>query len=261
MAYLLVRNGTLIDGRGGKPLPNAAVLIEDNKIRAVGTADAITLPNADIKTVDAKGGTILPGLIDAHVHITMEMSSPQKMMVTPFSLHFYQSVNYMRRTLDAGITSVRDAGGADLGVKQAVEQGIVPGPRMQISVTVLGITGGHVDGWMPSGATLDLFPPYPGSPSGICDGVEEVRKKVREVLRAGAEVVKICSTGGVLSPTDHPEFTQFSPGRAGGDRAGSRLSSRHEGDVARAGFGRHQERGARRDSLHRARDFPGRRGD
>ncbi|MBZ0278318.1 MAG: amidohydrolase family protein, partial [Anaerolineae bacterium] len=106
---------------------------------------------------------------------------------------------------------VRDAVGADLGVKQAVEQGLILGPRMQISISVLGITGGHTDGWMPSGAAYNLFPAYPGNPDGICDGVEEVRKKVREVLRAGAEVVKICSTGGVLSPTDHPEFTQFSP--------------------------------------------------
>ena len=211
MAYVLVRNGTLIDGTGGKPLKNAAVLIEDNKIRGVGTADSIRLPNAPITNLDAKGGTILPGLIDTHVHITMEIDNPQRAMQTPFSMKFYKSVNYMRRTLDAGITTVRDAGGADLGVKQAVEQGVVPGPRMQISITVLGITGGHTDGWMPSGLNYDLFPAYPGNPSGICDGVEEVRKKVREVLRAGAEVIKICSTGGVLSPTDHPEFTQFSP--------------------------------------------------
>jgi imidazolonepropionase-like amidohydrolase len=211
MAFTLIRNGTLIDGNGGKPLPNAAVLIEDNRIRAVDNANSIRLPNAPITTLDAKGGTILPGLIDTHVHLMMEVGSIAEMITTPFSMAFYKSVNYMRRTLDAGITTVRDAGGADLGVKQAVEQGIVPGPRMQISITVLGITGGHTDGWMPSGASMDFFPPYPGNPSGICDGVEEVRKKVREVLRAGAEVVKICSTGGVLSPTDHPEFTQFSP--------------------------------------------------
>lgn len=211
MSYTLVRNGTLIDGNGGKPLPNAAVLIEDNKIRAVGTASSISLPNAPFTTLDAQGGTILPGLIDSHVHLMLQMDSVPKMMQTPFSMAFYNSVNYMRRTLDAGITTVRDAGGADLGVKQAVEQGVVAGPRMQISISVLGITGGHADGWMPSGTNFDLFPAYPGNPSGICDGVEEVRKKVREVLRAGAEVIKICSTGGVLSPTDHPEFTQFSP--------------------------------------------------
>jgi imidazolonepropionase-like amidohydrolase len=132
-------------------------------------------------------------------------------VTTPFSLNFYKAIAHMRATLDAGVTTVRDAGGADLGVKTAIEQGLVEGPRMQISITVLGITGGHTDGWMPSGMNLSLFPAYPGNPDGICDGVEEVRKKVREVLRSGAEVIKVCSTGGVLSPTDHPEFTQFTP--------------------------------------------------
>jgi imidazolonepropionase-like amidohydrolase len=126
-------------------------------------------------------------------------------------LRFYNSVAYMRHTLDAGITSVRDAGGADIGLKQAVETGIVPGPRMQISIVMLSTTGGHGDEWMRSGDSYHLFPPYPGFPEAVCDGVEGVRKKVREVLRSGAEVVKIASTGGVLSATDHPEYTQFSP--------------------------------------------------
>jgi imidazolonepropionase-like amidohydrolase len=80
---------------------------------------------------------------------------------------------------------------------------------MQISISVLTITGGHGDSWLPSGNDLGLFAEYPGFPNGRCDGVAEVRKKVREVLRAGADVIKVCSTGGVLSPTDHPEFTQF----------------------------------------------------
>src|SRR5215213_3049712 len=154
MSYTLIRNGTLIDGNGGKPIPNAAVLIEDNKIRSVGTADSIRLPNASITTLDAKGGTILPGLIDTHVHLMMEIEATDKAMQEPFSMKFFKSTQYMRRTLDAGITTVRDAGGADLGVKQAVEQGIVSGPRMQISISVLGITGGHTDGWMPSGVTF-----------------------------------------------------------------------------------------------------------
>jgi imidazolonepropionase-like amidohydrolase len=88
-----------------------------------------------------------------------------------------------------------------------VEQGLIVGPRLQISITALSTTGGHGDSWMPSGVSLDVA--YPGCPSGICDGVEQVRQKVREVLRAGAEVVKVCTTGGVLSPTDHPEATQF----------------------------------------------------
>lgn len=209
MAHTLIHNGTVIDGNGGSPIRNGAVLIEDNRIVAVGSAAAITVPEGASR-IDAKGGTIMPGLIDTHVHMMFEIDDVRKMMAMPFSMKFYKSTLHMQRTIDAGITTVRDAGGADIGMKQSVEQGLVVGPRMQISVTALGITGGHTDGWLPSGANADIFSVYPSMPDGICDGVEEVRKKVREVLRAGAEVIKVCSTGGVLSPTDHPEFTQFS---------------------------------------------------
>ncbi len=211
MAYTLIHNGTLIDGNGGRPLEDAAVLIEDNRIRSVGQMRNITLPDSNVTQVNAQGGYILPGFIDTHVHMMLEMEGLLQMMAVPFSLNFYKAIGYMRRTIEAGITTVRDAGGADLGVKQAVEQGLVLGPRMQISITALTITGGHGDGWLPSDNRIKLFADYPGNPSGICDGVEDVRKKVREVLRAGAEVVKVHATGGVMSPTDHPEFTQFSP--------------------------------------------------
>ena len=87
---------------------------------------------------------------------------------------------------------------------------MIRGPRLQISVNAITTTGGHGDSWRPAGFSTHFFLEYPGRPGGIADGVEEVRKKVREILRAGAEVVKVHSTGGVLSPTDHPEFTQFS---------------------------------------------------
>ncbi len=211
MVYTLIRNGTLIDGRGGSPVPHAAVVLNGNRIYSAGTEGAVTFPSHDLVEIDAQGGWILPGFIDTHIHAMLQFTHMQEMVQTPFSLNFYKAAQYLRNTIMAGITSVRDAGGADLGVKQAVEQGLIVGPRMQISITVLGITGGHTDGWLPSGVTQNLFPSYPGNPDGICDGVEEVRKKVREVLRAGADIIKICSTGGVLSPTDHPEFTQFSP--------------------------------------------------
>lgn len=211
MTFSLIHNGTLVDGNGGQPLPNAAVLIEDNHIRAVGVLDDIELPDGEVTRIDAAGGTILPGFVDAHVHLMFEGVDIERVMTTPFSFNFYKAIDFMRRTLRAGVTTVRDAGGADLGVKQAVEQGLIEGPRMQISISVLTITGGHGDNWMPSGNEFKLFPSYPGNPDGRCDGPDEVRKKVREVLRAGAEVIKVCSTGGVLSPTDHPEFTQFSP--------------------------------------------------
>jgi imidazolonepropionase-like amidohydrolase len=185
--------------------------LQDNKIIAAGTEGDLTLPNGDIQRIDAGGGSILPGMIDTHVHVMLEGVNLARDMVTPFSLRFYNATHYLQRTLEAGITSVRDAGGADVGTKQALESGLISGPRLQISVSVLSITGGHGDGWMLSGNEFKLFPSYPGMPDGICDGVDEVRKRVREVLRAGADIVKICSTGGVLSPTDHPEFTQFSP--------------------------------------------------
>lgn len=211
MTYTLIRNATLIDGNGGTPLQNAAILIQNNKIEAVGTEQSIKLPNATIMQIDAKGGTIMPGLIDTHVHLMLQDINLSSMLQQPYSLTYYKALGYMAATINAGITSVRDAGGADLGVKRAVEQGLVVGPRMQISITALSITGGHGDGMMPSGINMNFFPPTPGRPHNICDGVDGVRLKVREVLRAGADVVKICSTGGVLSPTDHPEFTQFSP--------------------------------------------------
>lgn len=180
MSYTFVHNGTLIDGLGDPPLPNAGVLIEDERIVAAGRQEDLRLPDADVTLLDAKQGTILPGLIDTHVHLMIEGVDIQKIMTTPFSLAFYQAVDRMRRTVEAGVTTVRDAGGADLGVKQATEQGLVVGPRMQISVAGLSITGGHGDGWMPSGLFFDFRPPYPGMPDGICDGVADVRRKERK---------------------------------------------------------------------------------
>ena len=107
----------------------------------------------------------------------------------PLSFYFYRAVENLRLTLDAGVTSVRDAGLADAGVKMAIEKGLIMGPRIQICVTPLSITGGHFDFWLKSG--YDIKVAYPGYPDSICDGVEGVRKKVREVLRAGAEVIKV----------------------------------------------------------------------
>lgn len=209
MSYTLIKNGTLIDGNGGKSIQNGALLLKGNKVEAVGKESNI--PHVDeAKIIDAEGGFILPGLFDTHVHLIFELKEGlAKRLETPFSLKFYQSIHYMKKTLDAGITSVRDAGFTDIGVKKAVEQGLVVGPRMQVSINPLTITGGHGDSWMRSGIDTTL-PTYPSMPDGICDGPEQVHLKVREMLRSGADVIKVHSTGGVMSPTDHPEFTQFS---------------------------------------------------
>ncbi|WP_019415397.1 amidohydrolase family protein [Paenisporosarcina sp. TG20] len=210
MAITIIKNGSLIDGNGGELVLHAAIAIEDEKIVFVGQEKDLPKFEGEVSYMDASGGFILPGFIDTHVHLMLEYEPVENRLSTPFSLNFFKATEYMRNTINAGITSVRDCGGTDAGVKQAVERGYVVGPRMQISITALTTTGGHGDAWTASGQTVKLLlDEYPGMPNGICDGVEEVRKTVREVLRAGADIIKVHSTGGVLSATDHPEFTQF----------------------------------------------------
>ena len=129
----------------------------------------------------------------------------------PFSYGFYQTPRNLLTTIKLGITSVRDAGGADAGLRMAVRDGLLVGPRMQVSITMLSQTGGHNDEVLPSGGISAGWQPYPGFPSGVCDGVDGVRQKVREVIRAGADVIKIASSGGFFSPNDdpmHPHFSQ-----------------------------------------------------
>jgi imidazolonepropionase-like amidohydrolase len=210
MTVTIIKNGTLIDGNGGEPVSNAAVAFDGENLVFVGKEEELPGFVGNVSVIDAGGGCILPGFIDTHVHMMMEYEPIEKRLATPFSLNFYKAQKYMRNTINAGITSVRDCGGTDAGVKQAVEQGYIVGPRMQVSITALTTTGGHGDSYTASGQHVKLMHnEYPGMPNGICNGVEEVRKAVREVLRAGADVVKVHATGGVLSPTDHPEFTQF----------------------------------------------------
>ncbi|MFS0749342.1 amidohydrolase family protein [Oceanobacillus sp. 1P07AA] len=210
MKTILIKNGLFIDGNGGEPQKDTIVVVKDNQIAYVGPETAYSISGEE-QVVDAQGGTILPGMIDTHVHMMMEFSPVAERLETPFSFMYYQAAKYLETTLKAGITSVRDALGTDLGVKKAVEEGLISGPRLQLSINALTITGGHGDGYTVSGREVDLLPSdYPGMPNGKCDGVEEVRKKTREMLRAGAEVIKVHATGGVLSATDHPEFTQFS---------------------------------------------------
>jgi imidazolonepropionase-like amidohydrolase len=157
--------------------------------------------------MDVNGAFILPGFIDTHTHVMSNGFRMEDTMYDPLALHFYQALENMKLTLEAGITSVRDAGLADIGVKMASERGLFPAPRMQICVMPLSISGGHFDFQLNSG--FDMKISYPGLPQSICDGPEEVRKRSREVLRAGAEVLKVMVTGGVMSANDRPEFTQF----------------------------------------------------
>jgi imidazolonepropionase-like amidohydrolase len=211
MNKIAIHNGTLFDCTGSAPLPGAALLVEGNQIIAAGREEDLLPFESEYEKIDARGGLILPGFIDSHVHLFFEGYDLEKQLMTPFSYNFYKATEFFKRTIDAGITTVRDAGGLDLGTRRALDEGLVLGPRAKISINMLSITGGHGDGWMPSGVDTNPFMAYPGMPDGRCDGPAEVRKKVREMLRAGAEIIKIASTGGVISPTDRPEHTQFSP--------------------------------------------------
>ena len=195
--------GRVFDGTGAG-VAEADVAVVDGVIAEVGSG-----LDGD-EQVDVGGSTLLPGLFDTHVHVMFGHVDIWKYLQTPFSYRFYDAIKNLDATIRVGITTVRDAGGADLGVKQAVEEGIVRGPRLQISLTMLSQTGGHGDGWMPSGGTAELFPDYPGMPSSIVDGVDEARRKVRELVRNGADVIKIATSGGVLSPRDSPDQPGFS---------------------------------------------------
>ncbi|KZE38798.1 aryldialkylphosphatase [Bhargavaea cecembensis] len=209
MTTTIIENGQIIDGTGSEPR-QGIVVVKDSKIEYIGDDPGYSRTGKEA-VIDAGGNTVLPGFIDTHVHMMFEYAPLQQRLTTPFSYMYYQAMSYMKATLDAGVTSVRDALGTDLGVKRAIEDGLIQGPRIQLSINALTITGGHGDGMQINGDVFDISPSgYRGMPNGIADGVDEVRKKTREMLRAGAEVIKVHATGGVLSPTDHPEFTQYS---------------------------------------------------
>ena len=204
MTRTVFRGGSVFDGTGADPAPGD-VAVEDGRIVDVGPG----LDGDDV--VDASGRTILPGLFDCHVHVVFSHVDAWRQANTPFSYQFYEAARNLRDTLRIGITSVRDAGGADLGIKQAVADGLIAGPRMQISLAMLSQTGGHADDWLASGNRVPLSAPHPGVPSGIVDGPDEMRRKVRQLHLMGADVVKVATSGGVLSPRDDPRHAHFRP--------------------------------------------------
>lgn len=202
----VVRCGTLIDGTGADPVPGASIVIEHDTIIAVNRDGSIPR-GADV--IDAEGLTVMPGMIDCHVHLMSNAQGLQQQLLTPYSLSIAQALANAKLTLESGFTSVRDAGGTPRGVKMAIDQGLFPGPRLRIAVGALSQTHGHGDRMMPSGANLRV--PTPEQPWTVVDGVDEVRKATRELLRAGADQIKVHTSGGVMSPNDEPGATGFSP--------------------------------------------------
>lgn len=202
MTRTVYSGGTVFDGTGASPAL-ADVVVESGRILDVG----VGLDGDEV--VDCTGTTVLPGLFDCHVHVTMSTIDPLAIVRRPFSLQFYEAAENLRRTLAVGVTSVRDAGGADLGIQTAQATGLIAGPRMRIAISMLSQTGGHGDDWEVAGCHVPMFVAHPGRPSGLVDGPEQMRRKVRELIRAGADVIKVATSGGVLSPRDDPRHGHF----------------------------------------------------
>src|SRR5437660_9742409 len=202
---VIVRAGRLLDVKSGQMLTNQAILIEGGKIISVGPASqAKVAPNTI--TIDLTNATVLPGLIDAHTHLTLDLGSTgyTGLGISPPREALIGARN-ARVTLEAGFTTVRNVGArgySDIALRDAINAGDVPGPRIVASGPPLGITGGHCDN--------NLLPyEYHAQGDGVADGIENVRHKVREVIKYGADVIKICATGGVMSKGDDPNASQY----------------------------------------------------
>jgi len=196
----------LLDPATGETTNDAVVLIEDAHVTHIGRRATVQVPR-DAETIDAAGLTLLPGLIDCHVHLTSlgEGLDFARELTTPPTLELMRAVRAARRTLEAGFTAVRDAAGSPAGIRMAIDAGYFPGPRMFVTVSALSQTGGHTDSHFLCGADLDI--PLPDRPYMVVDGVEAMRLRVREVIRAGADWIKLCTSGGVLSPGDQPHHS------------------------------------------------------
>ncbi|MBP6684607.1 MAG: amidohydrolase family protein [Leucobacter sp.] len=187
------------------------VLVQNGHIVSVTPAGAVQ-PPPNVEVHDCAGKTIAPGLIDTHVHLGVAKGISMETLTEPFSLQFFETTTTMKTTLHAGVTTVRDAGGIDLGAKVAQERGVIEGPSVLLSINILSQTGGHGDGWIRDGVEQTFLSEHPGRPSGVADGADGVRAATRRLFRAGADQIKICTTGGVLSAHDDPRHSQLSRG-------------------------------------------------
>jgi imidazolonepropionase-like amidohydrolase len=201
----VIRAGHVLNVRTGELRANQAIVIEGDKIEKVAPSSEVTAAPGDT-TIDLPDATLLPGLIDMHTHLTFDLNSLgyQGLSISTAREALHGARN-ARRTLEAGFTTVRNLGAkdyADIALRDAINDGDVIGPRIVASGPALGITGGHCD--------ENLLPPaFHFQGDGVADGIEGVQHKVREVIKYGADVIKICATGGVLSKGDDPNASQY----------------------------------------------------
>jgi imidazolonepropionase-like amidohydrolase len=202
--HVAVHAGHLLDVKSGKVLADQMLVIEDGKISSVGPA-ADAKPAADAMRIELPDATVLPGLIDAHTHLTMEPRFGYDQLAISVPRQALTGAKNARLTLLAGFTTVRNVGAqnfTDAALRDAINAGDVPGPRMMVSGPALSITGGHCDN--------NMLPfEYHATDGGVADGVAAVQHKVRENTKYGADLIKVCATGGVLSLGDNPQASQY----------------------------------------------------
>ena len=201
---VVIHAGKLLDVRTGKTISDAIILVEGDKIAYAGAASSAPA-TSDRKVIHLPNATILPGLIDAHTHITSNPSFGYEQLAISTPREALIGAHNARVTLEAGITTVRNVGAhgySDVALRDAINARDVPGPRMLVSGPPLSITGGHCDN--------DLLPfEYHATSEGAADGIEAVQHKTREIIKYGADLIKICATGGVLSKGDDPNASQY----------------------------------------------------
>src|SRR6266496_388625 len=200
----IVRAGKLLDVKSGKLQTNQVVVIEGDKIVSVGPASEIK-PFSTDTVIDLSSATVLPGLIDALTHLTFNPHFGYDTLAISVPREALTGAHNARLTLEAGFTTVRNVGArgySDVALRDAINAGDVPGPRMLVSGPALSITGGHCDN--------DLLPyEYHATSDGAADGIEQVQHKTREIIKYRADLIKVCSTGGVLSKGDDPNASQY----------------------------------------------------
>ncbi len=196
--------GRVLDVTSGKMLSGQAIVIEGDRIVAVAPADKVKAEAGEMR-IALPNATVLPGLIDAHTHLTSDPVFGYPSLANSIPRQALIGAKNARITLLAGFTTVRNVGAqgySDIALRDAINAGDVPGPRMDASGPLMSITGGHCDN--------NLLPfEYHATYDGVADGVENVQHKVREIIKYGADLIKICATGGVLSKGDNPQHAQF----------------------------------------------------
>ncbi len=199
-----VHAGHMLDVKTGKMLADQTIVIENGKILASGATADVKVP-ADAMRVELPNATVLPGMIDAHTHLTADPKFGYDQLAISLPREALIGAKNARVTLLAGFTTVRNVGASgysDVALRDAINAGDVPGPRMLVSGPAMGITGGHCDN--------DMLPyEYHATADGVADGIAAVQHKVRENIKYGSDLIKICATGGVLSLGDSPQASQY----------------------------------------------------